>query len=215
MQSCERFISNLLAQLHNLNNKNNNNSKGLVLLISAMLKKTSPLETFLATTPSHNDFISKAESTTRNCSRWTRNSGVFSIQALQVGRQHTSPRQTNPVSNSMPHQKYQNRRQRNNNNNQNNNIVINPVAINVHGAMQRQWGNYLPPPPPPLLPQQYVPPAFFMHRPIMSNQMMMWQQQTNSNVYFHRNASSGEFSGTGVSPAPRKTREYYRKHFFI
>lgn len=211
MRSCERFISNLLAQLHNLiNNKNNNNNnKGLVLLIAAMLKKTSPLETLLATTPSHNDFISKAESSTRNCSRWTRNSGVFSIQALQVGRQHTSPRQTNPVSNSMAHQKYQNRRQRNNNNNQNNNIVINPV----HASMQWQWGNYLPPPlppPSPLLPQQYVPPAFFMHRPIMSHQMTMWQQQTNSNVYFHRNASSGEFSGTGVSPAPRNNREYYK-----
>lgn len=190
MQICERFILNLLAQLHNLNK----NNKGLVLLL-AMLKKTSPLETFLATTPSHNDLISKAESSTRNCSRWARNSGVFSIQALQVGRQHqtrnTRQREGYPVSSTMGHHKYNQNRSRSNN------IAVNPV--NVHAASM-QWGI-----PPQFQQQYYPPPAFLMHRSLSDTMM---HQQINSNMCFRRNASSGEFSGTRVNPSPRKHREY-------
>lgn len=189
MRSRERFIRKLLSRLHNLNPTDN--SRELVLLL-AMFKKTSPLETFLATTPPHNDLLSKAESSTRHCGRWTRNSGALGVQNLQQQdgwwQQQTGiPYGGYPVSSNMAHKRYKRTRS---------NIVNNPV--NMQARMQ--WTN---------LPQHYQhfqPPAFLLHRSITDT--MVLQHTSTSNVCFRRNASSGEYSRGTAASNHTKDRKY-------
>lgn len=187
MKSRERFIRKLLHNLNSKNNNNNNNIRGL-----AMLKKTSSLETFFATAPSHNDLLSKAESSTRNSSRWTRNCGSVSIQTLQQPQQNkergggeAKGRADNSVS--MAHK-------RNEKKSRNRNLIyINPVNINAWNVAVQQNPNP-------------IPPSNFIHR-CFSN--MMVNQQTPSNVYFRRHAERGEFSGGYGNPTPKKSRKYH------
>lgn len=185
MHSRKLFTTKLLLQLHNLENVN----KGLVVML-AMFKKTNPLETFLA--PSHNDLIFKAESSTRNCNRWTRNSGAVGIQTIQQDENHQQRNRShptrgrnrgNPVSNNiMGHKRFKNQPR--------SNFVINPLNAWM------PWNNV----------PQYPPTSFFMQRSLSDS--MVCQQQTYSNVCFRRNASSGEFSGGNVNTASVKSREY-------
>lgn len=194
MRSRERFVRKLLSQLHNLNA---NDNRGLVLLL-AMLKKTGPLETLLATAPPHNDLLSKAESSTRISSRWTRNSCAVGVQSLhqdgrrqqQEGRSNSGGgggRGGNSVSSSMAHKRYKRPRS--------NLIVVNPV--NMQASMQ--WANL-----PPHL-QQNPPPSFLLHRSLSDT--VVFPHTSPSNVCFRRNASSGEFSGGNRPAAVKKNRK--------